>query len=340
VHGLTLLTVLVACSPALGRRGIAMALAGLVAWAGFGAWRLAAAPPDRAADDLAVALLQGDIDEGQKWDRGHALADFRHYLTLTRDGAAALARAYPGLRPVVVWPETASPFLLTQDANARAAVAQAAGPGVTVLAGTVRFDRQDRPRNSLVVLQSAAEPAAIYDKWHLVPFGEYQPVWARIGIQLVPGNGFQPGPGPRTLHIPGLPAIGPLICYEAIFPGSVVDEADRPALMVNVTNDAWFGNSAGPRQHLAAARLRALEEGLPLVRAANTGISAAFDRYGRELGRLGLDTGGILTVRVHPSEAPPTWSARLGLAAPFTLAVLALAVGLPWHRRRRLAHAD
>ena len=107
---------------------------------------------------------------------------------------------------------------------------------------------------------------------------------------VVPGDGFASGPGPRTLHVPGLPPFGPLICYEAIFPGQVVDRSDRPAWLVNVTNDAWFGNSTGPRQHLAAARMRAVEEGLPLLRAANTGISAAFDAHGHELGRLGMQT--------------------------------------------------
>ena len=126
--------------------------------------------------------------------------------------------------------------------------------------------------------------AATYAKWHLVPFGEYQPAWAQIGIQLVSGGGFAPGPGPETLHVPGVPPFAPFICYEAIFSHQIVNEADRPQWMVNITNDAWFGNSTGPRQHLAAARLRAVEEGLPLMRAANTGISAGFDAHGHEFG--------------------------------------------------------
>ena len=125
-----------------------------------------------------------------------------------------------------------------------------------------------------------------------MPFGEYQPGWFPLPIQVVPGGGFAGGPGPATLHVPGLPPFGPLICYEAIFPGQVVDEADRPDWLVNVTNDAWFGNSSGPRQHLAAARMRAVEEGLPLMRAANTGITAGFDAFGHELGRLGMGRPG------------------------------------------------
>ena len=131
----------------------------------------------------------------------------------------------------------------------------------------------------------AAPSRGVYDKWHLVPFGEYIPDWLPLPIMVMPGNGFAAGPGPRTLHVPGLPPFGALICYEAIFPGEIVDRDDRPAWLVNVTNDAWFGNSTGPRQHLAAARMRAVEEGLPLLRAANTGISAAFDAHGHELGQ-------------------------------------------------------
>ena len=161
----------------------------------------------------------------------------------------------------------------------------------------------------------------IYDKWHLVPFGEYQPDWLPLGLQVVPGGGFARGPGPRTLHIPGLPAVGALICYEAIFPSQVVDPNDRPDWMVNVTNDAWFGNSTGPRQHLAAARFRAVEEGLPLMRAANTGISAGFDARGHELGRLDPQVTGILSTAITgvnfsaivcANRVIATWRRRLG----------------------------
>ena len=160
-----------------------------------------------------------------------------------------------------------------------------------------------------------------------MPFGEYQPSWFPLPIQVVPGGGFQPGPGPRTLHVPGLPPVGPLICYEAIFPGQVVDEADRPAWLVNITNDAWFGNSTGPRQHLAAARLRAVEEGLPLLRAANTGISAAFDPRGHEVARLGMNRAGVLDVDL-PAALQPTLFARLGLLVPALIGLVALGLGL------------
>jgi apolipoprotein N-acyltransferase len=151
-----------------------------------------------------------------------------------------------------------------------------------------------------------------------------------LPIQVVPGAGFGAGPGPSTLHLPGLPSVGPLICYEAIFPGQVA-AGDRPEWLANVTNDAWFGNSSGPRQHLAAARLRAVEEGLPLARAANTGISALFDAYGREQGRMGMRETGLV-VATLPGALPPTLFARFGLAIPGLLAISCLFLG--WRGRR------
>ena len=163
----------------------------------------------------------------------------------------------------------------------------------------------------------------LYDKWHLVPFGEYIPDWLPLPIMVMPGNGFAAGPGPRTLHVPGLPPFGPLICYEAIFSGEIVDRSDRPDWLVNVTNDAWFGNSTGPRQHLAAARMRAVEEGLPLLRAANTGISAAFDARGHELGRIGMQATGTLIVTL-PGALPATLFARYGLWLPAISGTVAL----------------
>ncbi len=199
--------------------------------------------------------------------------------------------------------------------------------GAPALIGSMRFDEKRRPRNSLFALTDGGAIAGIYDKWHLVPFGEYVPDWLPLPIMVLPGDGFAPGPGPRTLHVPGLPPVGVLICYEAIFPGQVVAPNDRPAWLVNVTNDAWFGNSSGPRQHLAAARMRAVEEGLPLMRAANTGITAAFDARGHELGRIGMQTAGTLVVALPPA-LPATLFAQLGLWLPLITSSVALGLGL------------
>ena len=274
-----------------------------------------------------MILVQGNVAQGQKWNRELAVSIFRHYLELT---AAALGpvRLADGPQDTVaiVWPETAVPFLLEQDPTARAAIADIAG-NAPALVGGVRFGKDGRPRNDLFVLRQNGAIGALYDKWHLVPFGEYQPDWLPLPIQVVPGGGFAPGGGPRTLHVPGLPPVAPLICYEAIFGSEIVDPSDRPAWLVNVTNDAWFGNSAGPRQHLAAARLRAVEEGLPLLRAANTGISAAFDAKGRELGRIGLNETGSLSIAL-PGALPATVFARAGLWPAASLALSLLAFSL------------
>ena len=332
VHGLTLLTLALAATPALGRCAMAAGILTLALWAGAGAarlWLAVPAPPP----GLAVVLVQGNVPQGHKWDRAFALETFERYLALTRAGMARLAAEHPGRPAAVVWPESASPFLLAQDAGARAEIAAAAG--APALVGTVRFDALRRPRNSLVAVLGDGPPAAIYDKWHLVPFGEYQPGWLPLVIPVVPGGGFDRGPGPRTLHVNGLPPAGVLICYEAIFPAQVTDAADRPDWLVNVTNDAWFGNSTGPRQHLAAARLRAVEEGLPLMRAANTGISAGFDGFGRELGRLGMNRAGVLVLEL-PGALPATPFARLGLAVPLALGVAVAFAGLLAPRRRRI----
>lgn len=328
VHGLTLATLLLACVPALGRRAWLGGAAVLAAWAGYGAWRLA--QPAGPGAPVAVVLVQGNIAQDGKWERSRALRIFGSYLDLTRQGVAAARQSHPQASPVVVWPETASPFLVESDPNARAAIAEAAG--APALVGALRFDAAQRPRNSLVAVDGPGPVPLVYDKWHLVPFGEYQPGWFPLPIALVQGDGFARGPGPETLRLPGLPAFGPLICYEAIFPGQVVG-AERPAWLVNVTNDAWFGNSTGPRQHLAAARLRAVEEGLPLMRAANTGISAGFDAHGRELGRIGMNQTGTLVLTL-PGALPPPLFARMGLLIPGLAAGLVLGLGFLGGGRR------
>lgn len=327
VHGLTLATVLLVSLPRLGRSGWIAACAGVALWAGSGTYRLS--QPQAAGPDLAVVLVQGNIPQGEKWSRARAVEIFGRYLDMSARGV----REAGDVPAVVIWPETASPFMLENDHTARDAITTATG-GQAALVGSVRFGADSRPRNALFALLAGGVTAAIYDKFHLVPFGEYQPNWLPLGIQLVPGGGFVPGPGPRTIHVPGLPPFSPLICYETIFPGQVADASDRPAWLVNVTNDAWFGNSSGPRQHLASSRLRSVEEGLPLVRAANTGISVVFDARGHELGRLGLNTAGTLTVRLPPARPPPLF-ARVGLWVPGLLASAAMSVAFAAMRRQK-----
>jgi apolipoprotein N-acyltransferase len=179
--------------------------------------------------------------------------------------------------------------------------------------------------NSLYVFGPQGRLAASYDKFHLVPFGEYLPfedVLERIGITKLVGfpGSFSAGDGPHTVDVPGAPPAGPLICYEILFPSAVVG-ARRPAWFVNVTDDSWFGPWAGPRQHLLAARVRAIEEGLPLARAANTGISAVVDGKGRIVAQLGLDETGVVDALL-PRAEPATPYATTGDLLFFVLLIL------------------
>jgi apolipoprotein N-acyltransferase len=343
VHGLSLLTVLLAGLPLIGKlRSAIGGIAALLALAALGAVRLetrAGLPGTTAA---RLILVQGNVAQSMKWLPEERLAIFQKYVGLTRAAVAAAASGRapdPGL--VVIWPETASPFLLAQDAEAQRLAAEAL-QGASLLAGTVRVEwgrdgRPERVFNSLVALDAAGAVTAQYDKSHLVPFGEYAPLSGLLPVRLAPGGSggldFSAGPGPVTLVAPGIPPFGALICYEVIFPAAVTP-APRPAWLVNITNDAWFGLSAGPWQHLATARLRAVEEGLPLARAAQTGISAMFDAHGRRLAMLTLGREGSLLVDL-PAPLPPTAFARWGLALPFGLAVAALLLGVAAGARRR-----
>jgi apolipoprotein N-acyltransferase len=329
-HGLTLMTVLVSAGFGLGRSGRRAAIAALLLWGAVGLARLQGTA---SPTDLTAVIVQGNVSEADHRDHGADPAWVAHIfdrsLALTRKG---VAEAGPG-RKIVIWPETGSPYALAQDQGARLALADAAAPSLMSLVGTERFESATVVHNSLVAVTPQGAVAAIYDKAHLVPYGEYFPSYAHF---MLGEQGFTPGPGIRTLHLPGLPAIGPLICYEAIFPGQVVDEADRPALLVNITNDAWFGDSAGPRQHFAAARLRTVEEGLPMLRAANTGISAVIDAHGLVTAQLGLGRRGVLVAAI-PGNLPRTLFSRFGLADPLTLSLLCCCLGV-WRARRGRSH--
>jgi apolipoprotein N-acyltransferase len=339
VHGLSLITVLLAAAPLFGRRGMLAAGAALVVAGAFGLARLW--PAERAPEPVVLVLVQGNIAQEVKWREETRLPIFTRYIELTAQGVAgALAESPAGTRAVAIWPETASPFLLATDPEAQRFAAEALPAGALLLAGSVRAEWGPDRRlaalfNAVVALDSDGRPLGAYDKSHLVPFGEYMPLRGWLPIRLVHGAmDFSAGPGRVAWRLPGLPAVSPLVCYEVIFPGRVVG-AERPGWLLNVTNDAWFGVSAGPFQHLAAARLRAVEEGLPLARAAQTGISAVFDSRGREVGRLGLARTGVLVAPL-PAAGEMTPFARLGLALPLGLvAVFGLAAWfLGWRAGR------
>ncbi|MEO3427743.1 apolipoprotein N-acyltransferase [Pelagibius sp. CAU 1746] len=318
---LSLITVAAAAAPALladprGRspRGLAavalLVLLPALSW-GFGAWRLAAAPAPGSAvvEDVRLRLVQPAIPQALKWRADRKAANLRLQAELS------LAPGYED-RTVIIWPETAVPYLLAAEPRLREELAGIVPPGGYLIAGAPRVapeDPQGDIWNSLHALDGQGAIVATYDKAHLVPFGEYTPLRSLLGIaKLTAGaRDFTAGPGPQTLALPGLPAFSPLICYEVIFPGAVkpgpeAPGAPGPRWLLNLTNDAWFGDSSGPYQHFAAARLRAVEEGLPVVRAANNGISAVIDSYGRVIDRINLNDRGILDVSLPEAAIEPT----------------------------------
>ncbi|WP_119461537.1 apolipoprotein N-acyltransferase [Rhodospirillaceae bacterium SYSU D60014] len=297
-------------------------LAGL--WVG-GALRLVSAD-EQTVEGVTLRLVQAGIDPSRKGRDGSREEQLAKHLRLTLDT--------PGFDSVshVVWPETAVPFLIEREPQIRSALATAAPAGGMLLTGAPRGAPASGPLaqvwNSMVAIDEAGTVLGTFDKFHLVPLGEYVPLRDFLPFlsKITPGSiDFSAGPGPQTLRLPGLPPVSPLICYEVIFPGAVVDDEARPGWMLNLTNDAWFGISSGPYQHFASARLRAVEEGLPLVRAANTGISGVVDAYGRVTARLGLGETGVLDVPL-PKPAPGlTPYARFG---DWSLAAFLALVGL------------
>jgi apolipoprotein N-acyltransferase len=246
----------------------------------------------------------------------------------------------------VVWPESAVPYLIDERADARNAIAAAIGDESLLLMGSLRRarpagDPMSRPLfyNSLMVLDGRGEVKGSYDKWRLVPFGEYLPLarWLEpLGFRrlvTVPAS-FDPGPGRLSMDLGRAGVMVPLICYEAIFPGRVTGREGRPDWLLNITNDGWFGTTSGPSQHFAQARFRAIEEGLPLVRAANTGISAVIDPYGRVLDFLPLGAKGSIDSGL-PARLETTAYAKVGEGAFLVLLLAGALAGMVRRGSRR-----
>lgn len=338
VYGLSLLTIFIAASPApLGyrkdRSRWAFPIIAIIITAGlwsYGAARLPAGPP-QFVPDVVLRVVQPNIPQRIKWDP--ALRD-RHLATYLK-----LSSQPSDTTPThVIWPETAVPFFLAADELRRRAISTIIPENGLLLTGAVRrTPRGTRPFqvwNSFYAIDPAGHIAATYDKFHLVPFGEYVPFRGLLDFAKITAGrtDFTAGPGPRTLNLPGLPPVSPLICYEVIFPDRVTapnvrPPSVRPQWLLNVTNDAWFGTSSGPYQHLAMARFRSVEQGLPLVRAANTGISAVTDSYGRVLARLNLNTQGALTIGLPRSNAAPPIFSNFG-SAPVLVLSMGLLIGV------------
>ncbi len=328
IYGLSFLTILLAAFLAVwapsyrgansSRVGLYGTMASLLIFAGFAVWgfvRLSS--PTIFEPEVALRLVQASVPQEEKWKPENQQKIITEYLALTLSPPTD-----PTIERMthVIWPEAAVPVLLASREDVRVAIGRALGPNRYLLTGSTRYRYPDSNYpgayyNSFHMIGSRGEILATYDKYHLVPFGEYLPlksVLSAIGLKkLTQGTvDYTPGPGPQVITVPGAGQVLPMICYEAIFPGRV-PLVNRPDWILNVTNDAWYRDTAGPRQHLSQAQMRAIEEGVPLVRSANTGISAIVDPYGRIVARLGLNKRGVLDGRL-PQSLDATFYARIG----------------------------
>lgn len=335
--GLTFLSVLAASLPGTlfirreaGRRWhgplLALCLALLVLAAGQARLWFVALPPDTGK---TVRLVQAAVDQKLKWNAELREKWFLRHVEMSR------MPLEPGLPPlsVVVWPESAVPYAIDREPVVRDYLGSITPPGgYLVTGGDYVWDDQGtiRANNALWLMGAGGSVLSRYAKVDLVPFGEFlplRPVLSRIGLSNLTAGSFDFTPGTTrvTMSAPGIPPFSPLICYEAIFPGdAVADDAPRPGWLLNITNDAWFGDSAGPYQHLAMARTRAVEEGMPLVRAANTGISVVTDAFGRVRKSLPLGSQGVLDAVLPGAFVdPPFYAGHLWF--PLALVLLASA---------------
>jgi apolipoprotein N-acyltransferase len=337
-HGLGAILLMCGLAPGLLRgRARIMGLAAAACLVALGwVWGSAreGAAPTPGADAPVIRLVQPNAPQREKWRLEMRRVFFERILALSapRPGAPAPA--------LIVWPETAVPWLLDTEPELRARIA-AAARGAIVLTGAQRVALDDAGapewRNAMQALGPDGTVLASYDKHHLVPFGEYVPfgeVLTRLGLGALVGGSFGAGPGPALMRLPGLPPIQPQICYETIFPDEVLSGAARPAAIVQATNDAWFGASAGPHQHFQQARMRAIEQGLPVARAANTGISAMIDAHGRVIVALGLDRAGEIEAPLPPATAP-TLYAQTGDGPWIAVIAVLGALGAGLSRRKR-----
>jgi apolipoprotein N-acyltransferase len=321
---------------------LAIGLLWLVALAGYGAWRLAQMPT-QFVDNVRLRIMQPNVQQDEKFNPSAKQKVMSHYLDLSDRKTGPQSNGIDDVTHLI-WPESAFPFLLTREPDALAQIAALLPPGTVLITGAVRAPELPpggkllRAYNSIYVIDHDGTILSAYDKVHLVPFGEFLPMQElleRLGLmQLtkVPG-GFIAGDRRRAMNVPRAPRMLPLICYEIIFPGEAVPDGERPGWLVNLTNDGWFGPSSGPYQHLQQARVRAIEQGLPLVRAANTGISAVIDPVGRIVRSLPLGVEGALDASLpRPIDTTIYLQVGDGIVVVVVLAAFLLIV------RRRVRH--
>jgi len=347
VAGMNALAVLVFAMPALlaERRhrkvGAVLVVALAAAHAGFGYVRLSA-PETQGSKALSVRIVQPNVDLSEKWDESVRSRIFAEALQLSarKDGDGEPPQ-------LILWPETAVPFLFSERPEALAAIGDMLADGQMLMTGAVRAEAATgaeeawRTYNSVLAIDAGGEIVDAVDKVHLVPFGEYLPfagLMARLGIgQFVAGPmNFVAGSSRHAIEVPGSVRAVPFVCYEIIFPDLVAVDAAAADLIVNVTNDAWFGDTPGPYQHFRQAQVRSVENGVPLLRAANTGISGVVDGRGRIVDALAMNARGVIDVslRLGSRQSGPFPQPAVGAVAIMSL-LGAFAVGAAARERLR-----
>ncbi len=311
----------------------ALAALSLALLAAAGSYRLSNAET-RQVEGVRLRLMQPNLPQDDKFNYAVKKKVMDLYTSLSDRATRPESQ---GVRDVthLIWPESAFPFLLERESDALAQIADLLPPGVVLITGAARGEQRQgsqRVFNSIRVIGDDGAILATYDKVHLVPFGEYLPFQnflESLGFQQLTRvrGGFTPGSARRALSIPRLPLAAPLICYEIIFPGQVLPEGRRPSWLLNLTNDAWFGITPGPHQHFAQARLRTIEQGLPLVRSANNGISAVVDSFGRIVASMPLGSAGVLDAPLPQSIAPTIYARTGDLPVMLTITIFTLFLG-------------
>jgi apolipoprotein N-acyltransferase len=351
--GLTFLAVWLFASPAVladeasdTRRPwlvVAIPLAIVALFAVYGTLRLQGTPT-QYVDGVKLRIMQPNLTQDEKFNYSAKTEVMRRYLALSDRSAGPGAT---GVKDVthLIWPESAFPFFLAREPAEMAQIANLLPPNTVLIVGAARPASMAptpgivRAYNSIYVIDHDGSILSTYDKMHLVPFGEYLPFQdflESIGLMQLTKvrGGYIPGTVRKPITLPRAPSFLPLICYEVVFPGEAAPRGERAGWLVNLTNDGWFGQSSGPYQHMQQARVRAIEEGLPLVRAANTGVSAVIDPVGRIVRSLGLGAEGVLDSAL-PQPLAATLYARVGDGPAGLMILAALALVLERRLRRR-----
>ena len=335
VYGLTLFSLIWFCIPFLiYKKQYPLAVFSTLSFIlmlSFGMLRLYEIKPEYVWG-VQLRLVQPNIQQTLKWDENEAEENFMKHIRLSKSAGNEKITH-------ILWSETAIPYLLDVEDEARAMTMMALNQDATLITGAMRLADREKKQlaNSIFVLNDLGQIISFYDKSHLVPFGEYVPFRGILPIdKIVPiPSDLKEGNGVQTVRIPNAPPAGMLVCYEIIFPSKVVDKKYRPSWLINATNDGWYGISAGPYQHLASAQMRAVEEGLPVIRVAGTGISAVIYPWGEIMDSLPLNTSGVLDAKLPKSlpYIPPY--ARMGNVIPLFLCVMFIFFGIISNKKEK-----